>query len=119
MGFKKIILVLPIEGYTGETVEHKVTATNLKNQPELVEAGIKEGETIKVMPQIEEPIKQDKTDVKPVAENKSKKRAAEIAEKLGIETVFENIVTGEFFSSDNLAFLSVSGDKNKVKTHNF
>lgn len=143
MGFKKIILVLPTEGYTGETVEHKVTAANLKNQPELVESGIKLGDKIKVIPQEEEPAKGEKPadqskdampskdgEINPNAppespapdaksESKSNERAAEIAEKLGVEKVFENKDTGEFFTSENLALLSTKQDKNKVKTHNF
>lgn len=159
MGFQKIILTLPVEGYTGETVEHKVTAANLKNQPELVEAGIKLGDTIKVIPQSEEPAKGEKpadksgdalpskdgeskpnkstesptpavkpdpvlsssddTNTDDNSESKSNKRAAEIAEQLGVEKVFENKVTGEFFTSENLVLLSVKHDKNKVKTHNF
>lgn len=124
MAFKKIILVLPAEGYIGETVEHTVTKTNLTNQPELAEAGIKEGDKIQVMPKEENPNKAVKpqVDTDPVTsdnDSKSYQRAAEIAEKLGVEKVFENKDTGEFFTSENLALLSTKQDKNRVKTHNF
>lgn len=121
MGFKKVVLVLPEEGFTGETVEHKVTATNLKNQPELAEQGIKEGDTIQVLPFETTKPSTGKAAAKTEDDEAEKqaKRAAEIAEKLGVEAVYLNKDSGEFFTSENLAGLSVKGDKSKLKTFNF
>lgn len=132
MGFKKIILTLPSEGYTGETVDYKLTAANLKNQPELEEAGYKVGDTIKVLPL--EDSKPESNPNPPAPSNKdgeestdtvdseedkkAYKRAAEIAEKMGVDAVFAND-KGEFFTSKNLAILSVGQDKKRVKTYNF
>lgn len=149
MAFKKIILQLPAEGYTGETVKHTITATNLKNNPELVELGKKEGDEIDIIKPVDEtennepaatpgatkPIKPVGTNVKSkTAKDKeastsdsekvvntptSEKRAAEIAKQFNVELVVENLETGEFFTSKNLAELSVKGDKSKLKNHNF
>lgn len=41
---------------------------------------------------------------------------AKLAEKLGVDTIYEN-PDGEFFTSENLALLSVGQDKKKIKTH--
>jgi hypothetical protein len=48
--------------------------------------------------------------------SKSAAQAAELAEKLGVDTLFEN-PSGEFFTSENLALLSVGQDKTKLTTH--
>lgn len=122
MGFKKVLIALPATDYTGETVKHTVTKTNLKNQPELAEKGFKEGDVIDIVkPEEETPKKDEVKDKAPKAAKTqtSEDRAAEIAEKFGVEVVVENPETGEFFTSENLALLSVKGDKKKLKNHNF
>lgn len=128
MGFKKVLIALPATDYTGETVKHTVTKTNLKNQPELAEKGFKEGDVIDIVKPEEETPKPKETPKKDELKDKAPKaakpqtsedRAAEIAEKFGVEVVVENTETGEFFTSENLALLSVKGDKKKLKNHNF
>lgn len=140
MGFKKIILVLPAEGYTGKTIAHIVTKTNLKNQPELVEKGIKDGDTIQIIePVVDPPIVGDSAATKTKSTAKDKevkvrkpasdeeipsvgkgnaKRAKEIADAQSVDVVFEN-ENGEFFTSENLVRLSVGNDKTKIITHTF
>ena len=142
MGFKKIILVLPAEGYTGETVKHTITETNLKNNPELVELGKNVGDEIDIMPPVDEVVNKEpaatpgatktavttkdttkqkdasKAQEKAVAKGKTgENRAAEIAKQFNVELVIENTETGEFFTSKNLAELS--GKKSVLKNHNF
>lgn len=126
MGFKKVILQLPAEGFTGQTAKHTVTATNLKNNPELEVRGVKEGDEIDIIVQAENNNENDSAatpgatvKVKPVGKGDGAKRAKEIAEKFNIELVIENTETGDFFTSENLALLSVKGDKTKLKNHNF
>lgn len=46
----------------------------------------------------------------------SAKRAAEIAEQHGVDTVYEN-PKGEFFTVENLAMLSVGKDKKQLTIH--
>jgi len=47
---------------------------------------------------------------------KSAERAADIAQKMNVATVYEN-PNGEFFTDKSLALLSVSGDPKKITTH--
>lgn len=102
-------LNIPGSDYTGATVKHTVTAQDLKDNPSLVEAGIVEGAEIDI-------VAPEEKDPKAKA---SAERAEKIAKQFNVELVVENTITGEFFTSENLALLSVKGDKAKLKNHNF
>lgn len=126
MGFKKIILVLPVAGFTGATVKHTVTATNLKNNPELEVRGVKVGDEIDIIPRVEDNDTDDSAatpgatkKIVPSGEGNGESRAKQIAEQMNVELVIENTETGDFFTSENLALLSAGGDKTKLKNHNF
>ncbi|WP_367867892.1 hypothetical protein [Pedobacter sp. WC2423] len=139
MGFQKIILEFPAEGFAGETVKHKLTAANLKNQPEILEKGFKLGDEIDIVkPLVQKPIVGDsaatprttkKVPVQEILKNiqeakenittkGNRERAKEIADAHNVDDVFEN-PKGEFFTSQNLVMLSVSNDKTKIITHSF
>ncbi|MGY0034445.1 hypothetical protein [Pedobacter sp. NJ-S-72] len=142
MGFPKIILEFPAEGFAGDTVKHKLTAANLKNQPEILDKGFKLGDEIDIVkPVVQTPIvgdsaatpKVSKTPAKENKENKvvksgdaeeapvtkgNRKRAKEIADAHNVDDVFEN-PDGEFFTSQNLALVSVNQVKAKIITHSF
>lgn len=139
--FKKLILELPAEGFTGETVDHIVTRTNIKNQPELAKQfDWQEGQTIKIVkPAADAPIVGESAATKTKTVSKAKevkvnenpneekglskekgdrKRAQQIADKHAIDVVFEND-KGEFFTTENLVRLSVDQDKSKIIVHTF
>lgn len=136
MGFKKIILEFPAEGFTGEVVKHTLTKTNIANQPELAEKGLKEGDTIDIVKVEEKPTivgdsEATKTKTTDPAKEKvvkvpkelsevkgDRKRAKEISDAHSIDVVFENH-RGEFFTTENLVRLSVDNDKTKIITHTF
>lgn len=140
MGFKKILLQFPAEGFAGETVKHTLTKTNFKNQPELSEKGLKEGDIIDIV-KVEEatPLDGDsaatkksttttkatkstaavtKDDTGEETGRGDRKRAKEIADAHSLDTVYEN-EKGEFYTTKNLVLLSVAQDRRKVITHTF
>lgn len=60
-----------------------------------------------------------KGDEKPKADKKASEKKARVADimlRFKTDTVYENS-KGEFFTSENLALLSVGNDKTKVETH--
>lgn len=138
MAFQKQIIVLADEGFTGETVDHIITKANLKNRPELAEK-YKVGDSVLIEKPVAAPPADKNDGAKPKPSTKDKnevvnpdpnepgdksskkgnpKRAKEIADAHNVETVFEN-EKGEFFTSENLANLSVGNDKTKIINHNF
>ncbi|HMI04281.1 MAG TPA: hypothetical protein VK541_17465 [Pedobacter sp.] len=141
MSFKKIILEVPAEGFAGDTIKHIITKANLKNQPEeAAKYGWKEGDEITVVkpvadapivgksaatktkstsPTKEVKVNENPNDEKVLSIAKGNKKAAEgIATAQNVDVVFENDKE-EFFTSENLARLSVGNDKSKIIVHTF
>lgn len=137
MAFKAKKIILPADDFAGETVKYKVTEAAFKANPELEAAGIQIGDEIDIVK--EEKTEEDKRSLTPSdaevntqlqgnekkqapqienGDKKSRARAKEIADKLGVDLVLQND-KGEYFTSRNAALLSVKGDHKKLKKHNF